>query len=446
MEEVDLKMLQIRLSKAPASDGSTGMKLSPVETVTVACPDHLVLADLPVAKGIGTANAASVVKTLGRRSRRQLGERVHFCVRCDFPIAIFGRLSPCDHAFCLDCARSDSLCYLCDERIQKIQTIKMMEGILICAAPHCLKSFMKRVDLESHIHENHGDLLRPNADKEDGNESEAQSVRQPAASDSTARGPQRSVFSPRSNSQHDLEDRTRRPPPREHAHSRSNMQSKPPYFGQQHHPSDTMSGSVGGIQQGFHQQSFDMQHPPQEHSQFADRQQSVGPESSFPEYPTMHPSQPPNAPSLVTSNPMMNPPMPFGYPPYPHERAQPFYAAPYDMPRQDSASDTGGDQNSLMGFAQGGPSGPNFPGNYPQPWHAGVASGPFEQGQGGGMVVDPRDTKGVLAPQPMPLPPPPPPPPHMSHLKQNYYSGENGQDGQGYGWQHDSRDSFSGQS
>jgi len=85
-------MLQIRLSKNPSSDGSAGVKQSPVETVTVACPDHLVLADLPVAKGIGTATASSVVRNVGRRSRRQLGERVHFCVRCDFPIAIYGRL------------------------------------------------------------------------------------------------------------------------------------------------------------------------------------------------------------------------------------------------------------------------------------------------------------------------------------------------------------------
>ncbi|KAJ1389622.1 Zinc finger C2H2-type [Sesbania bispinosa] len=267
-----------------------------------------------------------------------------------------------------------------------------MEGILICAAPHCLKSFLKKAEFESHIQDSHANLLRPNADKEDGNESEAQSVRQSTASDSTARGPQRPVFSPGSNSQqHDLEDKTRRQPPREQAPSRSTLQPKPPFFGQQHHPSDTLSGSVGGMQQGFHQQSFDMQHPPQEPSQFADRQQAVGPETPFSEYPTMHSAQPSNIPSLVTSNPNMNPPMPFGYPPYPHERAQSFYAAPYDMPRQDSGSDVGGDQSSLLGFPQGVPSGPNFPGNYPQPWHAGMAGVPFEQAQGG---MDPRDSKG----------------------------------------------------
>lgn len=85
-------MLQIRLSKAPAAEGVGGAKPLPVESVTVACPDHLVLAELPVAKGIGAATSASLVKTVGRRSRRPLGERVHFCVRCDFPVAIYGRL------------------------------------------------------------------------------------------------------------------------------------------------------------------------------------------------------------------------------------------------------------------------------------------------------------------------------------------------------------------
>lgn len=84
-------MLQIRLSK-PANETGASAKPAPVDTVTVACPDHLVLADLPVAKGLGLASATALIKTIGRRSRRHLGERVHFCVRCDFPIAIYGRL------------------------------------------------------------------------------------------------------------------------------------------------------------------------------------------------------------------------------------------------------------------------------------------------------------------------------------------------------------------
>lgn len=85
-------MLQIRLRRDSPTDTSNGPRASPTDSVTVACPDHLVLADLPVAKGIGSVTPTTVIKPVGRRSRRQLGERVHFCVRCDFPIAIYGRL------------------------------------------------------------------------------------------------------------------------------------------------------------------------------------------------------------------------------------------------------------------------------------------------------------------------------------------------------------------
>lgn len=89
---VTATMLQIRLRRDSPPETGNGARPSPTETVTVACPDHLVLADLPVAKGIGSVTPTTVIKPVGRRSRRQLGERVHFCVRCDFPIAIYGRL------------------------------------------------------------------------------------------------------------------------------------------------------------------------------------------------------------------------------------------------------------------------------------------------------------------------------------------------------------------
>ncbi|XP_073052653.1 E3 ubiquitin-protein ligase HAKAI homolog isoform X2 [Primulina eburnea] len=158
-------MFKIRFSKPDSeSDGST--KPVPSDAVTVACPDHLVLADLPVAKGLGSASATAVTKIVGRRSRRQLGERVHFCLSCDFPISIYGRLSPCEHALCLDCARSDSLCFICDERILKIQTIKRT-GVFICAMPYCFKSFLGKTEFESHINKNHASN-HPNK-KQEGN-------------------------------------------------------------------------------------------------------------------------------------------------------------------------------------------------------------------------------------------------------------------------------------
>jgi hypothetical protein len=49
-----------------------------------------------------------VVKNIGWRSCRQLGDRVHLHVRRNFPIAIYGRLNPYERAFGLDCARRNS--------------------------------------------------------------------------------------------------------------------------------------------------------------------------------------------------------------------------------------------------------------------------------------------------------------------------------------------------
>ncbi|XP_039055825.1 E3 ubiquitin-protein ligase HAKAI homolog isoform X2 [Hibiscus syriacus] len=461
-------MLQIRLSKGPSSDAGGSVKPLPVDTVTVACPDHLVLADLPVAKSIGAATSLSLVKTVGRRSRRQLGERVHFCVRCEFPIAIYGRLSPCEHAFCLDCARSDSICYLCDERIQKIQTIKIMEGIFICAAPHCLKSFLKRTDFESHIHTSHTDLLQPNAEKEDGKESEVQSDNQPTGSDSTVRGPPRPVISPGSNLQlHDTEDKARWQQLREQLPPRPMMPKGSPAFGQvQNYPLEPQLDSnqpPGFDRTGPHhhfQQGFDRQGTPQpESSQFSDKSQGHLSENQFSEYPPMHfMQQPPNFAMPMNSNPMLTP---YGVPPFPADGTQPFYGAPYEMGRLSSAPGAGSEQGSFMNFPPGPIVGVNYPAAYPQPWNGGQTGVRFEATPGshmtpdgftnyqavqGSNAVDPRYSVGILAPQPMQVQPPPPP--HLLHMSQHkrgkFHLGYMGRDGQGFGWQQENRDGFAG--
>lgn len=447
-------MLQIRLSNkgTAAEGGGVGAKLQPGETVTVACPDHLVLAELPVAKSLGSASGVTLVKTVGRRSRRQLGERVHFCVRCDYPIAIYGRLTPCEHAFCLDCARSGSICYLCDERIQKIQTIKMMEGIFVCAAPHCLKSFLKKTEFESHIHANHADLLNPNPQK-DGNESEAPSAKKPAASDSTVQAPPRPVFSPSSNSQvQDREDKAHRPQPRDQPPHWPVIQPKPaqPFFGQMpNHPSDPDNSrppgfDVPGPMNRFPQPGLDAPSGPQ---------QGILSEAPYPVF-SMNPQQPPNFAIPINSNIVMAPP-PFSYPPFAPDGAQQLYVTP-------AAPEGGTEQGSLLGFPPGPTGGMNFAEMYPRPWNVGPngvqfdpsmmmnqgmsdsqgrvgffqgdygrnqgvspSSMPHPQPMQGGNAMDSRDGKGILAPQPLPPPPPPMP-----------------RDGRGFGWQHDKRDSF----
>lgn len=304
-------MLQIRLSnKAAASESGGGAKLPSGETVTVACPDHLVLAELPVAKSLGSVGGVTLVKTVGRRSRRPLGERVHFCVQCDFPIAIYGRLMPCEHAFCLDCARSDSICYLCDERIQKIQTIKMMEGIFICAAPHCLKSFLKKTDFEAHVYALHADLINPNTQK-DGNDPEPTSTRKPTTSESTVQAP-----TPRP--VQDSEDRTHRLQPLQPPMVRPAMQPKP-------NPQQMDTRPHG----------FD------------------GPGPGPYDYPmNMNPLPPPNF--VVPVNPNLMGPASFGQPMY---EAGPWNVGPNGGPFDPSMmmmNQGGGMDHGRVGFFQGG--------------------------------------------------------------------------------------------
>ncbi|GAB2298387.1 hypothetical protein Dimus_032452 [Dionaea muscipula] len=415
-------MLQIRLNKGSASDGGTGAKPIPVETVTVACPDHLVLADLPVAKGLGSATAASRLKIVGRRSRRQLGERVHFCVRCDFPIAIYGRLNPCEHAFCLDCARSDSLCYLCDERIQKIQTIKMMEGIYICAAPHCLKSFLKKTEFESHIHESHADLLQPSMRKEEMNNSESSGPKQFASLlDSSARAsPKRPSLPPNPNSQpneREREDRARRQHSRDTPPRQQLMLPKqPPY-----HPSDLQAD---GRSQGH---GF---------GQFPDKQKQQ----------PLYLQAPSNVP-----NQLPPPPPPFGFPPLPSDGTPPFYPFPYEVSRSDAAAAAGSDPGSLPGFPPL-PSGPaNNPESFPHHWSGPSMTGvPYEVMQGdygrnsSGLPLSspspPMEAMGLLSSQPMPPPPPPPQGPPPAYVMQQqkhsgYPSSDSIHDAKNYGWQ-----------
>lgn len=383
----------------------------------------------------------------------------------------------------------------CDERIQKIQTIKMMEGLFVCAAPHCLKSFLKKSDFVSHINENHADLLPPSAEK-DGNDSEAISARKPAASDSTVQAPPRPSFSGSNSQVHDRE--AYRMQSRDQPPTRPVMQPKgmPAFPGPiQNHLLEQQADNNAppgfdrfGPQNRFAQQTFDSPSGMrQELGQVQDKQQGLVPESPFREYP-MQPNQPPNFAVPINPNPA---PAQFGYPHFVPDGSQPFYGA-YEMARPESTPEVGPEQGSLLGFPPGPAGGMNFGESYPRPWNMGPAVGSFDPSAGpgtvdgfmsasdpqgrpasfqgdygrnqgilpsnlppssankgmdsaqGGNSMDPRDGKGILAPQPVSLPPPPPP--FAVHLPQakrgKFYSNEMNNDGQSFGWQNEKRDSF----
>ncbi|XP_047306656.1 E3 ubiquitin-protein ligase HAKAI homolog [Impatiens glandulifera] len=132
-----------------------------------------------IAKSLGPPPAALLVKNVGRRSN---GERLHFCLNCDFPIAAYGRLIPCTHVFCLSCSESTKNCFVCEESIEIVETIKRTDDLFVCSSPLCLKSFVIKDKFESHVRESHGNVLKPSRENENGNGSlDAMKQKSPAA-------------------------------------------------------------------------------------------------------------------------------------------------------------------------------------------------------------------------------------------------------------------------
>lgn len=285
--------------------------------------------------------------------------------------------------------------YSCDGRIQKIQTIKLMEEIFICAAPHCLKSFLKRSDFESHVHEVHADLLQQEMYPDGANETYPMNMTKTAQPDSsTARGPSRPGFLPNLNSQiQDREDRTRRHHSRESTPMRPPIQQMQPPFHvyQQHQSAESQADNNNQQTQVWFQnpQVFDHQ------SGLQNKHIGIPPESPFSDHNTpTHAFQLPNypmqqmpVPMAMNNNPGLNPSPQFNYPPQqPMDGSHLYY---------NSTPEAGNhqDQSSLLGFPppilQVGAGG--FPGNTRQ-WNAvGFGSTQFESVsvvQGNPNIVD----------------------------------------------------------
>lgn len=58
-----------------------------------AVPLNVAGIDVPILRGLGISSLEAYVATfVGSKVRRQPGDKVHVCVRCNFPIAVYGRL------------------------------------------------------------------------------------------------------------------------------------------------------------------------------------------------------------------------------------------------------------------------------------------------------------------------------------------------------------------
>jgi len=52
------------------------------------------------------------------------GLKVHMCASCNHPIAVYGRIAPCLHAFCLACSTCMSECFLCSAPVAQVEVIR----------------------------------------------------------------------------------------------------------------------------------------------------------------------------------------------------------------------------------------------------------------------------------------------------------------------------------
>ena len=55
----------------------------------------------------------------------------HFCLRCTMPIAIYGRLSPCNHLYCHACAKTVKTCTFCHKNVVRVQLLENVD-MFVC--------------------------------------------------------------------------------------------------------------------------------------------------------------------------------------------------------------------------------------------------------------------------------------------------------------------------
>nr|XP_029523662.1 E3 ubiquitin-protein ligase Hakai-like isoform X1 [Oncorhynchus nerka] len=90
---------------------------------------------------------------------------VHFCEICGLPIKLYGRMIPCKHVFCYDCAllhekKMEKMCpgltiYSCTDPVQRIE--QCLRGLLyMCSiVPGCKRTYLSQRDLQAHVNHRH---------------------------------------------------------------------------------------------------------------------------------------------------------------------------------------------------------------------------------------------------------------------------------------------------
>ncbi|XP_072097177.1 E3 ubiquitin-protein ligase Hakai-like [Mobula birostris] len=93
-----------------------------------------------------------------------LGEKddtpVHFCDKCGLPIKIYGRMIPCKHVFCFNCAslqerKGDRICPGCNDPVQRIEQCLRGSLFMCSIVQGCKRTYLSQRDLQAHINHRH---------------------------------------------------------------------------------------------------------------------------------------------------------------------------------------------------------------------------------------------------------------------------------------------------
>ncbi|KAG5446051.1 E3 ubiquitin-protein ligase Hakai [Clonorchis sinensis] len=98
-------------------------------------------------------NWANSIWLVGEKAKDVL---FHFCDKCDLPIVIYGRLLPCKHVLCYQCAvKLSNKCSRCQKSVQNIERC-LVGGIFMCfESDNCRRTYLSQRDLQAHIDHRH---------------------------------------------------------------------------------------------------------------------------------------------------------------------------------------------------------------------------------------------------------------------------------------------------
>ncbi|KAL3161114.1 hypothetical protein ABBQ38_009491 [Trebouxia sp. C0009 RCD-2024] len=85
---------------------------------------------------------------IGQLHNRATGSKTHFCISCNFPVAVYGRTWPCLHTYCLSCASDLDKCALCRTDVARVERISCEQGLFI--SPATLQGFKTEQELADH--------------------------------------------------------------------------------------------------------------------------------------------------------------------------------------------------------------------------------------------------------------------------------------------------------